>query len=81
MAICVQPVESGMPPKLDKDSPSGRINVIASAVLLARLDEWRAQQRPIPNKSEAARMIMEIGLDAAAKTAPRASQSTSQDEA
>ena len=64
MAVCVQATGTGMPPKLDKDAPSGRINVVASAALLDRLDEWRAHQRPIPNKSEAARMIMEIGLDA-----------------
>lgn len=54
-----------MPPKLDKDVPSGRINVIASETLLQRVEEWRATQRPIPNKSEAARMLIERGLDSA----------------
>lgn len=53
-----------MPPRLDKDAPSGRINVIASEALLDRIEEWRARQRPIPTKSEAARMLMEMALDA-----------------
>ncbi|MFC6790552.1 GIY-YIG nuclease family protein [Methylobacterium komagatae] len=35
--------------------------------LLRRLEEWRAQQRPIPNKSEAARMLIEMALDAVEK--------------
>lgn len=53
-----------MPPRLDKDVPSGRINVIASETLLERIEEWRALQRPIPNKSEAARLLIEKALDA-----------------
>ncbi|WP_342152296.1 hypothetical protein [Methylorubrum sp. SB2] len=52
-----------MPPKLSKDSPSGRINVIATEELLQRVEEWRARQRPIPNKSEAARLLIERALD------------------
>ncbi|WP_286963562.1 hypothetical protein [Methylobacterium sp.] len=56
-----------MPPKLSKDSPSGRINVIATEELLQRVEEWRAKQRPIPNKSEAARMLIERALEAEEK--------------
>lgn len=52
-----------MPPKLNKESPSGRINVIATEALLRRIEEWRAAQRPIPNKSEAARLLIEWALD------------------
>lgn len=56
-----------MPPKLDKEAPkeapSGRINIVASANLLERLEEWRARQRPIPNKSEAARLLIEQALE------------------
>lgn len=59
--------EAGVPPKLDKDSPSGRINVIATEALLKRIEEWRAVQRPIPNKSEAARLLIERALDAEEK--------------
>ena len=63
MATEGQILEADVPPKLDKDVPSGRINVIASETLLQRVEEWRATQRPIPNKSEAARMLIERGLD------------------
>ncbi len=55
--------EADVPPKLDKDSPSGRINVIATEALLKRIEEWRAVQRPIPNKSEAARLLIEWALE------------------
>lgn len=55
--------EAGVPPKLNKESPSGRINVIATEALLRRIEEWRAAQRPIPNKSEAARLLIEWALD------------------
>lgn len=65
MATEGQIVEANVPPKLDKDVPSGRINVIATETLLQRVEEWRASQRPIPNKSEAARMLIEIGLNEA----------------
>lgn len=64
MATAEQTAEPEMPPRLDKDSPSGRINVIASEALLERIEEWRAKQRPIPNKSEAARLLIERALDA-----------------
>lgn len=64
-------LEADVPPKLDKDSPSGRINVIATEALLRRIEEWRSQQRPIPNKSEAARMLIEQALEAEEKRAAR----------
>lgn len=63
MATADMIVEAQVPPKLDKDSPSGRINVIATEALLKRIEEWRAKQRPIPNKSEAARLLVEWALD------------------
>lgn len=65
--------EADVPPKLDKDSPSGRINVIASETLLQRVEEWRATQRPIPNKSEAARMLIERALETEEARAKRRS--------
>lgn len=77
MATEGQILEADVPPKLDKDVPSGRINVIASETLLQRVEEWRATQRPIPNKSEAARMLIEQGLDAdARRTHPRPNPKT-----
>ena len=62
--------ESPVPPKLSNSSPTGRINVIATEELLQRLEEWRAQQRPIPNKSEAARLLIEQALDAFERRKP-----------
>ncbi len=32
------------------------------SVLLARIDEWRAQQRPIPTRPAAIRAFVEAGL-------------------
>lgn len=60
-------IEAAVPPKLSQSSPSGRINVIATEELLQRVEEWRAKQRPIPNKSEAARMLIERALEAEEK--------------
>lgn len=77
MAAEGQHSESPVPPKLSKDSPTGRINVIATEELLQRLEEWRAQQRPIPNKSEAARMLIEQALDAAERRKPGSASSVS----
>lgn len=52
-----------MPPRLDKASDSERLQVVASEKLVARLEEWRAKQRPIPTRSEAIRVILETYLD------------------
>ena len=64
MADADEMIEGDVPPRLSKDSASGRINVIATEDLLAEVEEWRSKQRPIPNKSEAARMLIERGLAA-----------------
>lgn len=34
------------------------------------VDRWRAQQLPLPNQNEAIRRLIELGLEAAKKTAP-----------
>ena len=57
---------SNMPPRLDKKSDSGRIIIIATEDLLERIDEWRARRRPLPNKSEAGRRLLETALRAEA---------------
>lgn len=54
--------ECAVPPRLDKDAPSGRINIVVSEAFLERLEEWRATLRPIPTKSEAMRMLAEDAL-------------------
>ena len=40
-----------------------RLQIRAPAELLHRIDEWRAQQRPIPTRSEAFRRLAEAALD------------------
>jgi len=34
-----------------------------------RIDDWRRQQRDLPSRAEAARRLIEIGLESAAKPA------------
>lgn len=53
-----------MPPKLDRDSPTGRINVTAPELLIRRVEEWRASQRPVLTKAEAVRILVTEALDA-----------------
>lgn len=52
-----------MPPKLDVNGDTGRINVTAPEALLERVEQWRRQQPKIPNKALAARMLIEWALD------------------
>lgn len=52
-----------------------RHQVIIPPELVSRIDDWRRQQPEIPNKSEAIRCLVEIGLAAALKptTKPKTS--------
>lgn len=54
-----------MPPKLDDKSPTARIYMLAPEAWVARIDEWRAQRRPIPTRSEAIRLLVDEALEAA----------------
>jgi hypothetical protein len=49
--------------KLDQTSPTGRVNVPAPKAWIERLDEWRAQQRPVLTKAEAVRQLVTEALD------------------
>lgn len=41
-----------------------RLNVVVTPEFLVKLDKWRAKQgSPIPNRSEAARTLIERGCD------------------
>ncbi|GJD65204.1 ribbon-helix-helix domain-containing protein [Methylobacterium frigidaeris] len=57
------PRPPSMPPKLQPNTPTDRINVKVPVTWLDRLDEWRSKQRPIPNRSEAIRQIVDMHLD------------------
>ena len=53
-----------MPPKLDPDTVTRRLNLVASASWVRKIDDWRRHQPDLPNISEAIRRLVEIGLKA-----------------
>ena len=59
MAIHTGPT---MPPKLDEDSPTERVQVVAPASWVQRIEEWRRKQPRIPSKSEAIRLLVDKAL-------------------
>jgi len=54
-----------MPPKLDDETK--RINMVASALWVKKIDDWRRQQPDLPNISEAIRRLVEMGLEGTKK--------------
>lgn len=42
----------------------GPISLKAPQSFLDKVDEWRAGQRPIPNRGDAIRKLVEVGLEA-----------------
>ena len=57
--------DAGMPPKLEDETK--RLNMVAPASWVKRIDEWRRQQPDLPNISEAIRRLVELGLEASKK--------------
>lgn len=51
-----------MPPRLEPASPGKKINLVAPQAWLRRIDAWRRKQEPIPNRSEAIRILVDIAL-------------------
>jgi hypothetical protein len=56
-----------MPPKLDDESPTERVQIVTTAAWMARVEEWRRKQARIPSKSEAIRLLVDQALADAAK--------------
>lgn len=54
--------ELNMPPKLDPNAPTERIQLVAPPDWIARVEEWRRRQPRIPNRSEAIRDLVDIAL-------------------
>jgi len=54
-----------MPPKLDDETK--RLNMVAPASWVKKIDDWRRQQPDLPNISEAIRRLVEMGLEGAKK--------------
>ena len=52
-----------MPPKLEQGVRTERLQVLASATWIKRLDDWRRKQDGLPNRSEAIRILVEKALD------------------
>jgi hypothetical protein len=48
----------------DEDANTARLHMFTSPAWLRRVDEWRARQMPIPNRSEAVRRLVDLGLAA-----------------
>lgn len=56
------PETKTMPPKLDEESATERVQIVAPASWIARIEEWRSKQRPIPSRSEAIRILVDRTL-------------------
>jgi hypothetical protein len=59
--------DGSMPPKLDPDTETRRLNLVAPASWVRKIDEWRRLQPDIPNISEAIRRLVDAGLEATKK--------------
>ena len=57
-----RPKTQPMPPKLDDQSPTERVQLVTTASWMARVEEWRRKQPKIPSKSEAIRMLVDRAL-------------------
>lgn len=59
-------IEAGeqMPPKLEDGTPTERIQVVAPATWVQRIEEWRRKQPRIPSKSEAIRILVDRAIEA-----------------
>lgn len=56
-----------MPPKLDPQGDAKRVNIVAPAVWIKKIDSWRRQQADLPNQSEAIRRLVDLGLESQGK--------------
>lgn len=50
--------------KLDEDSPTRRVGLVAPDAWVKRVDEWRRHHPDLPNLSEAIRMLVDQAIDA-----------------
>jgi hypothetical protein len=52
-----------MPNRLDEDSATERVPLVAPRSWLRRVDEWRRTQSKIPSRSQAIRQLVDAGLE------------------
>jgi hypothetical protein len=53
-----------MPQKLDDGAATERVQIVAPASWIERVEEWRRDQSRIPSRSEAIRILVDLALDA-----------------
>jgi hypothetical protein len=53
-----------MPRKLDDESETERVQIVAPASWIRRIEEWRRAQPKIPSRSDAIRQLVDAGLEA-----------------
>lgn len=56
-----------MPPKLDEDSETERVQIVAPSSWIRRIEEWRRAQPKIPSRSDAIRQLVDLALEASRK--------------
>jgi hypothetical protein len=54
-----------MPAKLDDEIQ--RLNMVAPAAWVKKIDDWRRREPDLPNLSEAIRRLVDMGLESAKK--------------
>lgn len=52
-----------MPAKLDEDSETERVQIVAPSSWIQRIEEWRRAQPKIPSRSDAIRQLVDLGLE------------------
>jgi hypothetical protein len=62
MAIQTKTREAAVPPKLEPESETERVQIVAPASWVQRVEEWRRAQPRIPSKSEAIRILVDRAL-------------------
>lgn len=62
MTIKTKFIEKPVPPKLEDGSATERIQIVAPASWVERIEEWRRAQPRIPSKSEAIRILVDRAL-------------------
>jgi len=70
--------EISMPHKLHPDTETLRLNLVAPASWIHKVDDWRRQQADLPNISEAIRRLVNIGLLETTKRRTRKRKTTPQ---
>ena len=56
-----------MPPKLDPETDTKRLNIVAPVSWVRRVEDWRRTQPDLPNTSQAIRRLVDAGLEREAR--------------